>query len=147
MLNDVLLRHMIRSLVWLVGPAAILMGLIFGWDHAFGLVVGAAIIGLSVGGLVFIVGRLLDPTEASGRKTGFTILLMLKMTTVAALLWLSMSRWGVSGFGILFGIGVGLVAIQMGLVQGADSVEGKRAIEETEARIREEFGDSDDESR
>ena len=131
----------------LVAPAAILMGLIFGWSHAFGLVVGASLISLSVGGLVFIVGRLLDPTEGSGRKGVFTFVLILKMTVVAGLLWLSMNRWGISGLGILFGIGVGLVAVQMGLVQGAGSAEGKRAIEETEARIREELGDSDDESR
>ena len=147
MLNQVLLLHMVRTLVLLVGPASILMGLIFGWDHAFGLVVGAGLIGLSVGGLVFIVGRLLDPTEPSERKAGLTLLLLIKTTFVAGLLWLCMTRWAVSGFGILFGIGVGLVGIQIGLIRGAASDEGKRAIDETEARIREEFGDSDDESR
>lgn len=147
MLSQVLLRHMLRALLFFVGPAALLMGLVFGWDHAFGLIVGAGLIGLSVGGLVFIVGRLLDPTEPGGRKTAFTVLLVLKMTVVAVLLWLSMSRWGISGLGILFGIGVGLVAIQVGLVRGADSAEGKRAIDETETRIREELEDSEDESR
>ena len=138
---------MLRNLLLVVGPAVLLMGLFVGWSHAFGLVVGAGLITLSVGGLVFIVGRLLDPTEDSGRKGAFTFVLIIKMVTVAGLLWLCMARWGISGFGILFGIGVGLVAIQMGLIQGAGSAEGKRAIDETEARIREELGDSDDESR
>ena len=146
MLSQVLLKHMAGALVVVSAPAAIMMGLIFGWDHAWGLIVGAGLIGLSVGGLVYIVGRLLDPTELKSRKTGFTFLLMLKLTFVAGLLWLCMNKWGVSGFGILFGIGVGLVGIQTGLIRGAASDEGKRAIDETEARIREEFGDTDEES-
>ena len=147
MLSQVLLRHMARALIMIVAPAAVLMAILFGFHHAFGLLVGSALIGVSVGGLVFIVGRLLDPTEETSRKSLFTLALVVKMTSVAGVLWLCMARWGVSGLGILFGIGLGLFAIQVGLIRGSSSDEGKRAMDESEARIREELGDSDEESR
>lgn len=147
MLSAVLLRHMIRSLLGVVAPFAVLTGLLFGWAHAFGLVVGAALIGTSVGGLVYIVGRITDPTEPSTRKSALSLVLMLKMAAVGAVLWLCLGRWGVSPLGILFGIALGLLASLLGVSSGAASAEGKRAMDATEARIREELGDSDEESR
>ncbi|MEM7676002.1 MAG: hypothetical protein AAF449_08365 [Myxococcota bacterium] len=146
-LSEVLLRHIVRSVAMIAVPGFFLLGLLAGWSHGFGLLFGAVLITTSIGGLVYIVGRLLDPSAPGGVKTVLTIALVLKLTFVAGLLWLGMARWGVSGLGIVFGLGGGLAGVMVGLIQGAASVDGKRAIDETEARIREEMGDSDDESR
>ncbi|MEO1334702.1 MAG: hypothetical protein AAFV29_03625 [Myxococcota bacterium] len=146
-MSEVLLRYIVRSVALIALPGFVLLGLIAGWAHAFGLLFGAVLITVSVGGLIYIVSRLLDPTASGQLKAVLGFALLLKVTFVAGVLWLGMSTWGISVLGIVFGLGSGLAGIMVGLVVGAASAEGKRAIDEAEARIREEMGDSDDESR
>ncbi len=146
MLSQILIRHIVRWIAMLALLAAVLTSAVFGWSSAVGVLVGAALIGVSCIGLVLIVGRLLDPTRSTVQKATVAILLVAKMTVIGGVLYLCLVRWGVSPLGLVLGIGTGLVAIQTGLVRGSASDEGKRAIEETEARIREELGDSNDES-
>jgi hypothetical protein len=147
MLTRVLIIHVLKVSAVLLSLAALVVGLVFGAEHALGVVVGGAILLLDGGGLVYLVGRLLDPTMATSMKGGFTLLLIAKLTFVAGLLYWVLIGVGVSGLGVLLGIGAGLIGLVVGVTQGSASPEGKAAIADAEAKIREEMGDNAADSR
>jgi hypothetical protein len=143
----VLIAHVLKAAGLALGLAAAIAGLVLGADTALGVLAGGFLILLDGGGLVYLVGRLLDPTVSARSKGLFTALLIAKLTLVAGLLWWMLTDAGLSGLGVLLGIGAGLLGLITGVSQGSGSPEGQAAIAAAEARIREEMGDNAPESR
>lgn len=144
MLTQVLLRYFLRFAVGFIGVATVVTYLALGGRPAVGALAGGTLMIVSGFGLVYGVGRLLDPTVGSTTKTGLILILLFKLTLMAALLWLFLSVLGVDGLGLLIGMGAGLMGLVIGLNLGSTSAEGLRAMEEAQARIAQEMGDSED---
>ena len=147
MLSSVLLKHVFRLAAVLIGLAAIAAAGLFGWPAAVAVVVGGLIMVLDGAALVYLVGRLMDPTLPGAKKGIFTLILVLKLAIVAGILWTALTYLGSDGVGILLGLGAGLVALVLGVNQGSASAEGEEAIRDAEAKIAEEMGDNETEMR
>jgi hypothetical protein len=146
-LSQVLLRYVFRASLFVVGIAAVLAALAIGLDAAMGLVVGAV---LSIGdaaAMIFIVGELLAPSGGGARKAFLGALLAAKLVVVGALLWISYDKFGVSGLGLVLGIGVGLTATIIGVARGSASSAGQEAIARAESAIAKEMEDSRNQTR
>ena len=147
MLTKVLLRYFLRFTLGFVGVATALAYFVLGEAAALGALAGGGLMLVTGFGLVYGVGRLLDPTVKTATKTGLMMVLLIKLMVVAVLLWLMLSVFGLDGLGILIGMGAGLAGLVIGLNFGSASPEGVRAMEQAEARIAQEMGDRDDHSR
>lgn len=147
MLTGILLRYFVRCALVLIGAVVAGTWVALGGPAAVGAVAGGSLMLLSGFSLVYGVGKLLDPTVANTTKTGLVLLLLVKLTFVAGLLWVFLSVFGLDGLGLLLGMGAGLVGLVIGLNLGSTSAEGLRAMEEAQARIAEEMEDSEDRSR
>lgn len=147
MLTHVLLRYVLKTTLVVVPLAFAVTWIVLGLEAAIGLAVGAA---LSVGdaaGMIYLVGEVMSPSQPGSRKAVFTLLLVVKLTVVAALLWVAFARYGVSGLGLVLGIGVGLIATVAGASRGSASKAGQQAIARAEAGIAKEMEDSGDQTR
>lgn len=151
MLTNVLLRHVVKTALVLLLPAFAVAWLALGGHAAFGLLIGAAV---SVGdalGLIYLVGRMLEPGQSGPKKGIFALILVLKLVIVGGILYAAVLKLGVSQIGLVFGIGIGLTATVVGANRGSTSREGQAAMARAEAEIAQEqgqeMGDNADESR
>lgn len=144
MLSNILLIHVLRIAGAVLGVVAIAVGLVFGADVALAVAVGGALMVLDGVGLVYLVGRLLDPTVPGGTKGLFTLVLIGKLTIVAGLLWACLSVWAVHQLGLLMGMGIGLMLLVLGVSRGSTSEAAQAAMREEEARIAQEMGDNEE---
>lgn len=147
MYTRVLLASVFRAALWLIGLAVLIAYFGLSPRHAFGVLIGGVLFLVDGGGLVYLVGRLMDSGVSTSRKSALTLALVVKFVAVAALVYLSLFVWGVSGEGLLIGLGVGLASLVLGLTWGSSSPAGREAMAEAEAKIREEMGDNEDQSR
>ncbi len=146
-LTQVILRHVLKVALIVVSSAFALTWLLLGFEVAVGTLIGAM---LSIGdasGMIYLVGDLMRPGRPAARKVVMTVVLVLKLTVVGALLWVAVDRYGVSGLGLVLGIGVGLVATVVGASRGSASKAGQDAIARAEALIAKEMEDSGPQTR
>lgn len=140
MLTRVLLRYGLSTAALVLIAAAAIVYFAFGEGHVLGVLIGGALVVLDGAGLVYLVGRLMDQDTSVAKKSVFTLILVVKLAVVGGLLWWSLQQF--SGLGILIGIGAGLTGLIVGLSRGSTSAEGQAAMEQEEARIREETKDN-----
>jgi hypothetical protein len=141
----VLVLSALKTGAILLPAIAIVALLVLGGDAAIGVIIGGV---LSLGdglAIVWLAGELLDPSRKTN-KAALLIVLLLKLAVVGALLWASLAVWGISGLGVIIGLAAGLGALVFGVNRGSSSAAGRRAMEEAEARIREELGDNEADS-
>jgi hypothetical protein len=146
-LTQVLLRYVLKASLIIVGISALFVGIFFGLDAAIGTIVGAA---LSIGdaaAMIYLIGELLSPARFGTRKVVLTAILVLKLAVVGGLLWLAVDRFGVSGLGLVLGIGIGLTATVIGASRGSASQAGQQAIARAESMIAKEMEDSGNQTR
>jgi hypothetical protein len=146
-LTNVLLAHVAKASAMVVLPAAVLAWLLLGADAAIGLTGGAFITIADMTAMIFLFGELLRSGPSRERKILYTILIVLKLVVVGALLWLALSRFGLSPLGVVLGIGVGLLATVIGASWGSSSRAGQEAIAKAEADIAKEMEDSSNQVR
>lgn len=151
MLTNVLLSHVVKTALVLVLPAFAVAWLALGPDAAVGLLVGAAVSGGDALGLIYLVGRMMEPNQSAPKKGIFALILVVKLVIVAGILYAAVLKLGVSQIGLVIGIGVGLTATVIGANRGSTSKAGQEAIARAEAEIArqqaQEMGDNADESR
>jgi hypothetical protein len=127
-----------------VALAFLLVWFGFGESDALGVLLGGAIAAVNFLGLVYLVGDMLGG-RSSPRKTGINVLLLLlKLTVGAVVLWLALTRWQVSGLGVVVGIGAAILGFTVGMNRAIASPEGRHAIEEEEKRLGAEDRDAGD---
>lgn len=143
MLTNILLKHVFKLCGILIPLGTALGYLLLGSADALGVLAGSVLSALDGIGLIYLIGRLMDPKESSGRKWVLTAVLIAKLTLVVGLLWMALTTSGVGPLGVIIGIGLGLVATVAGASKGSSSEEGIRAIDE----MSKDFEDSDSESR
>lgn len=142
-MTPVLIPWVLRFGLIILPAVMLVAALVFGTEHAVGVLIGG-ILALADGlGIVYLAGALLEPGSTRSKPVLF-ILLFLKLGLVGGLLWASLSLLGISGAGLVAGIGAGLGALVLGVSRGTASPEGQRAMEEAEARIRAESEDLED---
>jgi hypothetical protein len=146
-LTQVLLRYVAKTSLLVVGIAAIFTWLFFGLDVAVGTVVGSAVSIGDAAGMIYLVGELLGPSQGGPRKAFLSLLLVVKLAVVGGLLWIAFDRFGVSGLGLVLGIGIGLTATVIGVSRGSASKAGQQAIARAESIIAKEMEDSRDQTR
>lgn len=134
MLTRVLIDAVLRIALWVVPAAVILVALTLGTEHAIGVLIGAFLALGSSLGLVWIVGQLLDPRAKTSKGVLFSALIG-KLILVGALLWASLALWGISGLGIIIGIGGGVLCLVVGVNRGSSSPAGQTAMADAEAEI------------
>jgi len=146
-LSQVLLRYVFKASLIVVGIASVLTALAFGFDALIGMVVGAVVSIGDAAAMIFIVGELLSPSGSAARKGLLALLFAAKLVVVGGLLWISYDRFGVSGLGLLLGIGVGLTATIIGVARGSASSAGQEAMARAESAIAKEIEDSRNQTR
>ncbi len=147
MLSNVLLTHLLRAALILVGLSTAGAYFILGESAALGVLVGGLLTSALGAGQIWFVGKLLGSDTPSGQKAGLGFLLFLKLFAAGGILWLCLSIWQISGLGMIIGMAAGLGALMIGAQSGAASKEGLAAIAHAEERIAEEMGDKQEESR
>jgi hypothetical protein len=144
-MTRILVVAVLRTAAIVLPALAIAVLVALGREHAIGVLVGGVLALLSGLGIVYLTGELLDPVRKTN-KVVLVLVLLFKLVFVVVLLWAALSVWSVSGLGVILGIGAGLGALVLGVSRGSSSPEAKRAMDEAEARIREELGDNEADS-
>lgn len=144
-MNEILIRHVLRTAALFVPIAIAIAFFAFGESVALGTIVGATLALINMVGLVWVIGKLLDPKTTVGKPLLY-ILLCGKLLLVAGLFWISLAILKISGEGTLIGIGAAISSVVLGLNRGSMSAEGQAAMNAEEARIKQELGDNDTKS-
>lgn len=170
-MTPILIRHVVRTTLALLAAAILVVGFVLGFDQSLGVVIGCVLAGLDGLGLIYLVGRLLEPAPASERpgsdgattplngasapgtgapstggaerrrelpKAALFALIFVKLLVIGGLLWAALRALPGSGLGIVIGIGVAVGAMVIGVSQGSTSIEGQRAMDAAEQKIRAE---------
>ncbi|MCK6544397.1 hypothetical protein L6R52_00875 [Myxococcota bacterium] len=137
-MTRVLIDAVLRVAMFVFPITIVLIVLVFGSEHALGVVVGGVLALGSGLGLVYLTTKLLDPRtkKSKGAMMG---MLVGKLAAVALLLWIALAVAGISGLGIIFGVGASVLSMVVGLNQGSSSPAGQRAMAEDEAEIAREL--------
>jgi len=147
MLTPVLLKYFLKTALVVVLAGFGLVYLILGESSAVATLAAAVVVSLDGAGLIWVVGKLLDPRGATSGKVTVVLVLMAKLLAVGGLLWWMLAVRGLDGLGVIIGIGLGILSLVVGVNRGSTSREGQEAIRETERAIAEEMGDNEDESQ
>ena len=147
MLTPILLRYFVKTALVVVLAGFGLTYLVLGEASAIAALASAVVVSLDGAGLIWVVGKLLDPRGATSGKVTVVVVLLAKLLAVGGVLWWMLAVRGLDGLGILIGIGLGVLSLVVGVNRGSTSPEGQRAIEETAKEIAEEMGDNEDESK
>ncbi|MBI2377733.1 MAG: hypothetical protein HYV07_27270 [Deltaproteobacteria bacterium] len=115
--------------------------LVVGEAHALGAMLGGSLAGIQFLLLVWIGGRLLDPTTRRATKAALLVLVLGKFILAAGLFWLLITRVPVTGIGIALGIGAALTGFTLGLNMAIRSPEGEHAIRTEEKKLSEKPAD------
>ncbi|HJL40244.1 MAG TPA: hypothetical protein RMG48_03000 [Myxococcales bacterium LLY-WYZ-16_1] len=132
MLEQVLVRSILRAAGVLGGLAVLGAGLGQGRTVALGVAAGVALFSGSGVVLTMLVTRLLDPEAPN--KGALGVLLALKGAAVLGLAWVLMKRVDPTGFA--FGLVTGVFSVVFGLQSGGSSPAGRAAMEAQERKIR-----------
>jgi hypothetical protein len=146
-LTNVLLAHVAKASLMVVLPAALLVWLLLGANAAVGLIGGALITVGDMTAMIYLFGDLLRPSTTKQRKVLVAVLISAKLVVVGAVLWLALSRFGLSPLGVVLGIGAGLIATVAGASWGSSSRAGQEAIARAERDIAKEMEDSGNQTR
>lgn len=137
-MTQILLRHVMKLFAVVLPIGAALMFIVLGESACVGFIVGAILGMISGGGLVYLVGGLLDP-NATRNKVVLFFLMFGKLALVGVGLWLALTVFKIDGLGIIIGIGAALVSLTVGANRGSTSPEGQKQMAEDEARIAAEM--------
>jgi len=145
-LTPVLLRAVVRVTLLLLGLALLVVGFVFDFEQSLGVVIGGVLAAADGLGLIYLVGRLLDPPPTAAEKAAKPTrelprgllfgLIAVKLTVIGGLLWAALKALPGSGLGIVIGVS-----------QGTTSPEGQAAMAEAERRIRESEAGADGKDR
>jgi hypothetical protein len=133
-MTNILLRYVLRTFALILGASVLLAFIALGEATAIGVFVGGILGMTSGGGLVYVVGALLEPNATRSKTLLFTLMFG-KLLVVGFGLWLALTVFKIDGLGVILGIGLALVSLMIGVNRGSSSPEGKRAMAEDEARI------------
>ncbi|MBI4820448.1 MAG: hypothetical protein HY791_29545 [Deltaproteobacteria bacterium] len=117
--------------------------LVIGEGHALSALLFGALASLLFLLLIWLGGRLLEPTTRPATKVVLFVLILGKFLIGGLLVWLLVTYVPVTGLGMALGIGAALTGFTLGLNMAIRSPEGEHVIRGEEKRLADQHPPED----